>query len=128
MGRAARPILGLSLLFVLLSAVSCAVTATPGPAASPGTSTPTAVSPAEGGMVAPTEVPSSSPAASTAPTASPAGAGVITPRPAMRGPAATPTAPCEAGANALCRDGTCSYAQHPEGSCAGHGGVARWLR
>jgi hypothetical protein len=32
-----------------------------------------------------------------------------------------------AGASAQCRDGTYSYSQHRQGTCSGHGGVARWL-
>ncbi len=31
------------------------------------------------------------------------------------------------GASAQCRDGTYSYSQHRQGTCSGHGGVARWL-
>ncbi len=131
MGRAVRASLALLLLlllFVLLSAVSCAPTATPGPLASPGTlPVPTDANPAEGGLLAPTPGLGPTPTASPALTASPARVEVITPRPITRAPTATASAPCERGANALCRDGTCSYQQRPEGSCAGHGGVARWL-
>lgn len=31
------------------------------------------------------------------------------------------------GATALCRDGSYSFSQHRQGTCSGHGGVARWL-
>lgn len=33
---------------------------------------------------------------------------------------------CE-GATAKCRDNTCSFSQHRQGTCSGHGGVAQWL-
>jgi hypothetical protein len=33
---------------------------------------------------------------------------------------------CE-GATAICRDGACSFSQHRQGTCSGHGGVAQWL-
>ncbi|MEB3052356.1 DUF1524 domain-containing protein [Mycolicibacter sp. MYC123] len=32
-----------------------------------------------------------------------------------------------AGVNALCRDGAYSFSNHRKGSCARHGGVARWM-
>lgn len=32
------------------------------------------------------------------------------------------------GATAICRDGTCSYSQHRQGTCSWHGGVRVWLR
>ncbi len=38
----------------------------------------------------------------------------------------TNTQPCS-GATAICRDGTCSYSQHRQGTCSHHGGVAKWL-
>jgi len=31
------------------------------------------------------------------------------------------------GATALCRDGSYSFSRHRQGTCSGHGGVARWL-
>ncbi|HJT04591.1 MAG TPA: DUF3761 domain-containing protein [Pseudonocardiaceae bacterium] len=32
-----------------------------------------------------------------------------------------------AGATAQCQDGSYSFSQHRQGTCSGHGGVARWL-
>ena len=32
-----------------------------------------------------------------------------------------------AGATAVCRDGTYSFSLHHQGTCSGHGGVARWV-
>jgi hypothetical protein len=40
-------------------------------------------------------------------------------------PVEAPAAP--AGATAQCNDGTYSFSQHRQGTCSGHGGVARWL-
>lgn len=40
-------------------------------------------------------------------------------------PYASATPP--AGATAQCVDGTYSMSQHRQGTCSGHGGVARWL-
>lgn len=37
-----------------------------------------------------------------------------------------PSNNCE-GATAVCRDGSCSFSQHRQGTCSGHGGVAQWL-
>lgn len=31
------------------------------------------------------------------------------------------------GVTAICKDGTYSYSQHRQGTCAGHGGVKRWI-
>ena len=31
------------------------------------------------------------------------------------------------GATAICRDGTCSYAQHRSDTCSYHGGVREWI-
>ena len=38
----------------------------------------------------------------------------------------TNTQPCS-GATAICRDGSCSYSAHRQGTCSHHGGVAKWL-
>lgn len=43
-------------------------------------------------------------------------------------PSASSGTGAPAGATALCRDGTYSFSAHRSGTCAGHGGVARWLR
>ena len=34
----------------------------------------------------------------------------------------------QAGATAICRDGTYSYSANRRGTCSHHGGVAQWLR
>ena len=87
---------------------------TPTPIVSPPTATPTSVPPTATPYVAPT-------ATRTAPSSSGGGYtnvdGVWVPSPSN-----DPT-----GASAQCRDGTYSYSQHRQGTCSGHGGVARWL-
>jgi hypothetical protein len=39
----------------------------------------------------------------------------------------TNASPCT-GATAICRDGSCSYSAHRQGTCSYHGGVAKWLK
>lgn len=78
---------------------------------------------------------------STAPVAAPAavtpphrdsGGAAVRPAPAasqrnqsnQKAPATT----APQGATALCRDSTYSFSAHRSGTCAGHHGVAKWLR
>lgn len=46
---------------------------------------------------------------------------------APKSPTAEPSASARAGATAQCKDGTYSHAQHHQGACSRHGGVAQWL-
>jgi len=45
----------------------------------------------------------------------------------VHSPAHTDTGATPAGASAQCRDGRFSFSAHRRGTCAHHGGVARWL-
>ena len=96
------------------------------------------VAPTSNSTTAPTSVPTDPPTAppTVAPTAVPTAAPTVVPSAApTTAPTAAPipvtsgfnhAAAKQAGATAICRDGSWSYSAHRSGTCSHHGGVNWW--